>query len=549
MSRRLLRVMASGLLGALFLLMSPAIPATAHAVLIRSDPSDGAMLVLAPSAVRLVFNEPVNTTGPGLRVFTADGTRVDLARPPERPDIDASDPTVLSVALPEDLVDGGYVVVWRVRSADGHAVAGTLRFTVGDAPPVPDDVAAALADTDAPRWARILDRTVRGALLIGLLGAAGTAAAAPAVARTAAQRSAAARVVRWAAGATLLLLPLGLWLQGAVQSGGTGWGAIVSTLAGTAALPAALLRGLGLLMLLAITSRVVRSLPLTLLPAAALALLPLATEGHQRTGSSGRMIAVLPGLDSVHLIAGAIWVGAVLLLAIAVSTRTDPADAVGALAGRVGRTAGAALGAIAVSGIAQASLLLSGPRSLVDSDYGVALVVKVALVGAAVTVATVARRRTRRTPGWHSARGLLRIELGLIGAVLLVTGTLVTLPPPVNAEVDLFTSSAPLGEDLVLEVGVDGSRPGRTELHVYIVEGAALSGRPLDVRASMTSVPDGIGPFRVEPLLVEPGHWFAALEPLPGGDWLLEITVGIDRFTERTTTFVVPLPRPAGGGR
>jgi len=541
--------MAVGLLGVLVLLVLPAGPAAAHAVLLRSDPSDGAVLALPPNGVRLVFNEPVEATGAGLRVFAADGTRVDLARPPDRADIDASDPTVLAVALPQGLVDGGYVVVWRVRSVDGHAIAGTLRFTVGDAPPVSDDVAAALADPDAPQWVRTLDRAVRGALLIGLLGAAGTAAAAPLVARTATQRSSAVRVIRPVAGATLALLPLGLWLQGAVQSGGTTWSVIGSTLAGTAALPAALVRALGLLMLLAIASRCAGSLPLAFLPAAALALLPLATEGHQRTGSSGRVSALLPGLDSVHLVAGAIWVGAVLLLAIAVSMRTDPPDAVSALAARVGRTAGAALGAVAVSGVAQASLLLAGPASLMGSDYGMTLLMKVMLVGAAVTVAAVARRGARRTPGWHGARALLRIELGLIGAVLVVTGTLVTLPPPVDAGIDLFTSSAPLDAGLTLEVGVDGSRPGRTELHVYVIEDGALARRPLDVRATLTSIPDGIGPFRVEPLLVEPGHWFAALEPLPAGDWLLEVTVGVDRFTERTTTFVVPLTRPTGDTR
>ena len=61
------------------------------------------------------------------------------------------------------------------------------------------------------------------------------------------------------------------------------------------------------------------------------------------------------------------------------------------------------------------------------------------------------------------------------------------------------------------------------------------------MHAVLTSVPDGIGPFRITPLLVEPGHWFAALEPLPAGDWSLEVTVGLDRFTERTSTFTVPL--------
>ena len=550
-------------------LMSPATPAQAHAVLLRADPSDGAVLALPPSAVRLAFNEPIDVVGAGLRVFAADGTRVDLGRAPTRPDVDSDDRTVLAAALPEDLPDGGYVVAWRVRSADGHAVAGTLRFTVGDAAPVPDDVAAALSDAEAPLWLRTTDRAVRGALLLGLLVASGVAVASIAVARTPLQHRDAARVVMPAALITLALLPIGLWLQavvvagaaagpavpsGGISSSGT-WATAIAPLSGGGRLPAAAVRAVGLLTLAAIAWRARlhgtgRMRGPLVLPAAAIALLPLATEGHQRsaggagTGPAG-MAALLPGLDAVHVAAGALWIGAVLLLGLAVRNGAGDDEAEGedvaALARRVGRTALLALGVVALAGTGQAVLLIDAPSSLVTTRYGTTLLAKVAIVAAAVAAASLARRRAGRAGGWRGARRLLRVELALLGTAVLVTGALVTLPPPVDATATLFTSSAPLGEGLLLDVGVDGSRPGRTELHVYVVEDGALTARDLDVRATLTSVPDGIGPFRVAPLLVEPGHWFAALEPLPPGEWSLEITVGLDRFTERTTTFTVPL--------
>jgi copper transport protein len=106
----------------------------------------------------------------------------------------------------------------------------------------------------------------------------------------------------------------------------------------------------------------------------------------------------------------------------------------------------------------------------------------------------------------------------------------------------MFTTSAPLGDGLALDVGVDALQPDRLELHLYVLEGGALTERSLDVVARLTSFPDGIGPFVVEPALVEPGHWFAVLAPLPAGDWSLEVTVGLDRFTARTTTLTVPIP-------
>lgn len=549
-----------------------AAPAQAHAVLVRADPADGAVLPSAPSAVRLAFNEPVVPLGGGLRVFAADGTRVDLARAPERADVDADDRSVVAVALPGDLPDGGYVVAWRVRSADGHAVAGTLRFTVGDAVPVTDEVAAALADADAPAWVRAADRTVRGAVLVGLIVAAGTAVAGLAVARTAAQRRDVARVSGRAAALTLPLVPIALWLQGSVQAGTTSWAAVTGALGGGAEVPAALARAAGLALLVVVVRRragavgeagaVSRAGSVATVAAAALALLPLATEGHQRGGGGdgagviGTLRALLPGLDAVHVSAGALWVGAVVILALAVGARRDgddgPDDGEGdgndgpgdveALAGRVGRVALVSLGVVALAGVAQVLVLIDTPASLTTTAYGATLVAKVALVAAAVAVAAIARRRAHRTSdaGWGAARRLLRVELALLGAAVVMTGALVTLPPPVDASSDLFTAGAPLDGDLLLDVGVDTGRPGRTELHVYVIEGAALTERTLDVRATFTSV-DGLGPFRIAPLLVEPGHWFAAIEPLPPGDWLLEVTVGLDRFTERTATFTVPL--------
>jgi copper transport protein len=546
----LLGLLVGLLIGPLLVVLGPTAPAQAHAVLLRADPSDGAVLPLPPSSVRLVFNEPVRAIGPGLRVFAADGTRVDLGPAPEDPERDGLDLAALSVTLPDGLADGGYVAAWRVLSADGHAIAGTLRFTVGAGSPVSDDVAAALASVDVVTWVRVADRTARGLILLGLLLAAGAAAAGILVARTPAQRRAAVTVVWRAAPITVLLIPLGLWLQGAVQAGTTALGPAIGALRGGAALPAAAGRSIGLV-LLVLLAAAARRAPADVQPgstrpiawslAAALALLPLATEGHQRSTAGARIAGLLPGIDALHVAAGAVWVGAVLLLAMTLRARADGPVALTALAVRVHRTALTALAVLTVAGTAQATILLDGPRALVTTSYGMTLLAKVALVAAAVGTAGLARRRATRADGWTAARRSLRIELGLLGGVVLLTGVLVTLPPSGSSDARMFTSAAPIGAGLTLDVGVDSSQPGRTELHLYVVEDGALTSRVLDVRATLTSIPDGIGPFRVTPAQVEAGHWFAALEPLPPGDWELEVVVGLDAFTERTSRFVVPL--------
>jgi len=536
--------------GLLMVLVTPIPPAQAHAALLRSDPSDGSVLPSAPSMVRLTFSEPVTPIGAGLRVVGSDGSRVDLG-PASADDGRAADASVLAVALPLDLADGGYLAVWRVRSVDGHAIAGTLRFTVGDSEPVADELIDALAAADAPAVVRMFDRGVRGLLLLMLLLSAGTAAAAVLLAREEQERRSAARIVRMTSLVALPLVPGAVWLQGAVQAGSARATLVLDALSSGPTVPVALVRTAGLALLLLVANR--RPRPVTHLPAAALVLLPLAAEGHQRSTGG----ALLPLLDSTHLIGAALWLSSVALLASTLrsarhrSTRlTDRGtpDGLTDLARRVARLVTISLLALTAAGLAQARLLIGDITGLTGTPYGRALVAKVGLVALAVIAASLARRRAHRSSdGWARARGLLRTEVALISGAVILTGTLVTLPPPASgAGTTMFTTSAPLADALVLDVGVDTSRPGRTEIHLYIIEttdrGAALSSRSLDVRVSLTSVPDGIGPLTVAPALVEPGHWFAALEPLPPGTWELEVVVGLDRFTERSVRVLVPLP-------
>ena len=71
------RLLAAAALVAALLLLGAA-PASAHAVLEASTPGDGARLDTPPESVRLEFNEPVSADLGGLRVFSADGDRVDV---------------------------------------------------------------------------------------------------------------------------------------------------------------------------------------------------------------------------------------------------------------------------------------------------------------------------------------------------------------------------------------------------------------------------------------------------------------------------------------
>ncbi|MDQ4092652.1 MAG: copper resistance protein CopC, partial [Actinomycetota bacterium] len=54
--------------------------AVAHAVLISSDPGQGAVVATPPTTVSLTFSEPVVVAADGIRVFNPDGARLDTGR-------------------------------------------------------------------------------------------------------------------------------------------------------------------------------------------------------------------------------------------------------------------------------------------------------------------------------------------------------------------------------------------------------------------------------------------------------------------------------------
>lgn len=115
------RVTAAGA-AAVAALLWAATPALGHAVLLETDPGDGAVVEGAPEQVVLLFDErmeqpsTVTVTGPeGATV--ADGEA----------DIDGER---VRTALTDVTVDGTYSVRWRAVSADGHPLEGVFAFEV-----------------------------------------------------------------------------------------------------------------------------------------------------------------------------------------------------------------------------------------------------------------------------------------------------------------------------------------------------------------------------------------------------------------------------------
>ncbi len=305
---------------AVLVVLVGASPADAHASLASSDPSDGAVVAAPPDIASFTFNEPVSMTTGALRVYDATGTRVDdgvLDQPAE---------DTVGVGL-ESLAAGGYVATYRVTSDDGHVIRGAVTCAVGDGPAVDDQTVAALfAGRDG---VVVVTATVVRAIDLGAgLVAVGAMAALAGMVVTDRHRRLAIDTSRRAALTGMVAAAVTIPLQ-ATASSGLGVAALVSTevladtITGTVGV-SALTRIAGLVLVLAAVQRGrdSRGRPgprrvgpgrgaWTAVGAGVLVLGSFLLDGHTRT--VGLAAVMLTG-DAVHLGAGAVWIGGLVVL-------------------------------------------------------------------------------------------------------------------------------------------------------------------------------------------------------------------------------------------
>ncbi|TJZ50265.1 hypothetical protein FCH28_23510 [Streptomyces piniterrae] len=135
---RLLVVMAA-LAGAL---LGGAAPASAHAALTGSTPTQGSVADRAPEQVTLTFSEGVAMGDDSIRVLDPKGKRVDRGK---LRNLCSGSTVKYGAGLPPGLADGTYTVAWQAVSADSHPVSGAFTFSVG----APSKTAATVPEQEA----------------------------------------------------------------------------------------------------------------------------------------------------------------------------------------------------------------------------------------------------------------------------------------------------------------------------------------------------------------------------------------------------------------
>ncbi len=458
------------LLAALLALLLPAPLAHAHAVLVSSDPVDGTTLPAAPSRVTLTFDEPVRLIPGAVQVISNSGVRVDRAVRQQ------SGNTAVELELPPDLPRGSYTATWRLMSADGHEVSGSVSFGVQQAPDAPPEARPVVSSSTASDVARGLKYTGL-ALCVGVL--------------------AAAQLV-WGSALTLRRTRI---------LAGTGWvllaaATVIDTVTtGTGLYVQVALLGVAAIALVR-NARV--GTPLFAVAAGWLAV-GIAASGHAAAGPDPWLATAV---TTIHLLAMALWVGglSVLTLVVLPARRSDELQ-------RWSRVAFGCVAAVLLTGEYQAWRQVSPIESLWSTGYGMALCAKVFLVTLMAALAYLGRRRL--TP--ERLRRTVPLETALAVLVLVLTTVLTGEPPARTTYGPPLTATAALDQGRQAQVHLDTTRHGAIPIDITAPGATAMRGTLSSAEIASLPVRFTAGPD---------GRWHStyATAPRPGL-WTLQLTV------------------------
>ena len=510
--------------------------AWAHASLVGSDPPAGATVANPPPTLRLDFNEPVSPL-----VVRLIGPTGEAATPAVK-----AENSTLTIT-PAPLSRGTHVLSWRVISADGHPVGGSVMFSVG-------------APTNSPAFGALdTDPTVKAAIwatrvliYLGLfVGVGGTSF----IALIAQTRPLPGRTERWIAGAMVgglvasvlslglqgldgLALPLtqlwhpNVWMEGLATS--YGWTAVTAAIA--------LLLGLAAL-------RAAKPALIGLCAVAALAGvgLALSLSGHAATAGLQPLSRTAVFLHGVCV---AFWIGSLVPLAAIVR---EGGRGNGELA-RFSWLIPVPLAVLIATGAYLAWGQLDRPDALWTTSYGEVLSTKLVAVLALLGLAAANRyalvpRLKAHCPG--AARPLaasIATESVVAFAILGTVAVWRFTPPPralIGAE---HTSIHFHGGKVMAQIELEPVRARGADLSIDVLDEKFHPYAAKGVTVFLSNPAAGIEPVRRDADSLDNTTWRIDDLQIPlAGRWRLRVDILINDFEKETLEDDVLLPRaPAG---
>lgn len=527
--------------------------ASAHATLESSSPADGQSVLTSPSEIRITFSEAVTTISGGLSVLNADGKTVDTGNS------EIVGGRTLVAPISETLSDGTYVATYRVLSADGHPVSGSILFGVGNGAL---DRSAQPSSSGDRLW-EIIGGISRFIMYLAALVAAGVAFFLAFIHDRAEDRW---RIVPFVRIGSILALfsAIGIVMSQAALLTGKGAGAVTDSnvlrdvlnqnLGWSLAL---LMIGLAAVHLSTDISKKVVSQSLALYGGLAVTV-SFAVWGHA-TELSPETISL--AANAIHATAAALWLGGLVGLVMVLSLRTP--ETVRSTAGIIGRFSLMAFWSVIALTIAGLTLTITGSdanlNSILTTTWGQLVLAKIGLTLIVVLIAAWNRRTlvpsltspTANTDElavrWATLLRTIRTEAVLLVAVLALTAIVVNVPPARTAvvaktdRVDI-TQRVDTGN---VQLSVDPAIVGPNTVSVRYTDG---TGQPINVANSMSiefSQPSaGLEPITRQVPASEPGVFVIQGNELSiPGTWTITIAVRTGDFTEQRTSFEVPVRR------
>lgn len=537
MTRRLIAAVAVAMVCAL----AAAAPASAHASLATSNPAAGAVLVVAPERVELTFTEGVDVVPNSIRVVAADGTEIAVGEAGQ-----ALGDESLAAELP-DLADGTYVVAWKAVSADSHPVNGAFTFSIGTETETTPGLVEGIVDDQsagtAPQLWLGLGRWVSFAGFAVLIGGLVTLlACVPELLPGVRARNVLIAAAAGGVGGTLIMIGA----QAALTAGGawsaSAWRTVFDSVAGRwwfARLPA-LIAGLALVGWRRHSASVWWRAVVVIGAVGTFAI--TAAGGHSASGRA-RVAGFAASLG--HLGAMSVWIGGLVVMAVAVRGRLLRAAA------RFSTLALASVVVLAATGAVNAWRQLGSLAGFTDSTYGGWLLVKLAVVVVVISMAAVNRWLVRSAdpdtgtgdPGTAASgdgarradsalRRIVVVEAMSLAVVLATTAGLVNATPPRAVPVVAASASVVANERLA-QIVLDPAVTGGTTMHVYIssIRGQLDQADEITVEASLPA--QQLGPLQIPAQAAGPGHVTTNSANLPvAGLWTFTITARYGDFDQ-----------------
>jgi copper transport protein len=503
---------------AILLLLGLANEASAHASLVFAEPRDGTVLAQAPKTVQLRFNESV--TAGAISLIDASGKlRTDAGV--------GAGGEAITLTLPADLPLGTQIVSYRVISADGHPVTGSITFSVGEPTenkPPPESAAT----INALIW------LTRLGLYLGLFAGIGGVFFVEWIARQRAATSLIAAVLIVGAVSAVASLALqgldvlGLPLSSVVSMApwkialDTSLGpSLLIALAALAAAMVALRQGLTRF------SRVLSALALAGVG------LSLAASGH--AASAPPEILTRPAIF-LHGAGVAFWLGALVPLVV-ILRRPEPALPV---VHRFSHVAIPVVGVLALTGLGLAAIQLESFGALVTTRYGLILSAKLVLVAALLGVATL--NRIRLTPALArddtATRPLARpilLECAAAAGILCVVAGWRFTPPPRSLIPDAPLAVHIHTEKAMFQVLVSPGRVGFDDFVLQLMNGDGTLLHAKEATLTLSLPERGIEEIERQGTLEPDGFWHVGKVPLAiPGRWHMRIDALVGDFEKIT---------------